>query len=153
MQTLVRHWWPSALLMLAIFLASSRPADQIPDFGVWDRAIKKTGHMVGFGLLALAYQHGIASTRPIRGTELARRTRASGKPRLQSTRTALLAWMLAVAYAVTDELHQSYVPGRAASALDVFLFDSLGAAAALLLTYALRQKRSSRVEDRGVRPD
>jgi len=153
MQTLVHRWWPSALLMLAIFLASSRPADQIPDFGVWDRAIKKTGHMVGFGLLALAYQHGITSTRPVRGTEPAPRSRAPGQPQSQSTRTALLAWVLAVAYAVTDELHQSYVPGRAASALDVFLFDSLGAAAALLLTYALRQKRSSRVEDRGVRPD
>ena len=59
----------------------------------------------------------------------------------QSALTALTAWTAAwtvgTAYAVTDEIHQNFVPGRACAATDV-LIDSAGVAAgaaiALLLT-------------------
>lgn len=44
-----------------------------------------------------------------------------------------LAWSLAVLYAMTDEWHQSFVPGRTASVWDVLVFDNLGALMALSL--------------------
>lgn len=40
---------------------------------------------------------------------------------------ALAAWLLAVAYGISDEFHQSFVPNRHASALDI-LADAIGAA-------------------------
>lgn len=39
----------------------------------------------------------------------------------------LAAWLLAVAYGISDEFHQTFVPNRHASALDV-LADAIGAA-------------------------
>ncbi len=102
-------------MMAAIFILSSRPSTQLPDFGGWDYFVKKGAHAVGYGLLALAYW---------RGLELAR-----GKK--------WLAWLLAICYAITDEIHQRFVPGRHSSLLDVLLFDNLGAILGLILWEAL----------------
>ena len=44
----------------------------------------------------------------------------------------LSAWGLAVLYAISDEIHQSFTPGRSSSAVDV-MTDALGAALALLI--------------------
>lgn len=57
--------------------------------------------------------------------------RERGWPRT-GKRAVLLAWGVALAYAVVDELHQSSTPGRDASGLDV-LTDALGAACTLWL--------------------
>jgi VanZ family protein len=46
----------------------------------------------------------------------------------------VLAWVFTVLYAIFDEWHQSFVPGRVASMKDV-MFDSFGAMVALLLIY------------------
>jgi VanZ family protein len=97
--------------MAAIFALSSRPSDELPRFGSVDALVKKSGHMLGYGLLALSYWRGFGWDRGRRGH----------------------AWALAVAYAATDELHQAFVPGRHPSAVDVLLFDAVGAALALWL--------------------
>ena len=47
------------------------------------------------------------------------------------------SWLIAVAYAVTDEFHQSFVPGRAALATDV-LIDSAGMVIGLAIAIARR---------------
>ncbi|PLS04277.1 VanZ family protein [Neobacillus cucumis] len=47
----------------------------------------------------------------------------------------IFSWILTVVYAMTDEYHQSFMPGRTASIKDVFLFDGVGAFLVLLLTY------------------
>jgi VanZ family protein len=54
-----------------------------------------------------------------------------------------LAAVIAIAYAVSDEIHQSFVPERVADPLDV-LVDSLGVAAALAVAYYARGKASTR---------
>ena len=54
-------------------------------------------------------------------------------------RKFLLAWFITTVYAATDEIHQSFVPDRTASALDVGL-DSLGALIALGLIRVLNQR-------------
>ena len=111
MREWLERWGGSALLMMAIFALSSRPSDELPRFGVVDALIKKSGHMLGYGLLALAYWRGFGWDRS----------------------KMVHAWGLAVAYAATDELHQAIVPGRHASAVDVLVFDAAGAALALWL--------------------
>lgn len=73
--------------------------------------MKKGGHALGYGLLALAYWRGLGLER--------------GKK--------WFAWGLAICYAITDEIHQMFVPGRHPSMLDVLLFDNLGAILGLIL--------------------
>jgi VanZ family protein len=111
----LQHWGPALLLMAAIFGFSSIPSTEMPNFGLLDLMVKKGGHALGYGLLALAYLRGLKGN--------------SGE---LETRWLYLAWLMAVLFSTTDEFHQSFVPGRYPAAMDV-LIDTLGAAAALLL--------------------
>jgi VanZ family protein len=56
-----------------------------------------------------------------------------------------LAWMLVTAYAVTDELHQRFVPERSCEPRDMCI-DAAGVAlgALIMLTIVLRQRAGSR---------
>ncbi len=56
-----------------------------------------------------------------------------------------LAWMLGTAYAVTDELHQRFVPERSCEPRDMCI-DAAGVAlgALIMLTIVLRQRAGSR---------
>jgi len=104
-----RRWFPAILVMAVIFAFSSTPGSDLPNFGVIDFLMKKAGHMLGYGLLALCYWRGLGFDK----------------------KRIWLAWFLCIAYAATDEFHQSFVAGRHPSALDVLLFDGVGAAIAL----------------------
>jgi len=103
------RWLLSIIVMAAIFKLSSTPGDELPNFGLLDYGIKKGGHMLGYGLLSLAYWHGLKWNK----------------------KTIWWAWLFAVLFAISDEFHQSFVSGRHPSAFDVILFDAPGAAIAL----------------------
>jgi VanZ family protein len=105
-------WLPAIGMMIIIFLASNTPARDIPNFGPLDMVIKKAGHMLGYALLALAYWYGLGFKK----------------------HAWWLALVLAILYAMTDEFHQVFIPGRHASWVDVFGFDGGGAALALLVS-------------------
>lgn len=115
--SIVPRWFPAILIMAVIFYFSSQPGDNLPDFASWDRVFKKSGHMLGYGLLALSYFHWMKYDK----------------------KRYWFAWLLAVAFAVTDEFHQSFVAGRNASIFDVMIFDGLGAAFSLLTYYAVHR--------------
>ena len=104
----LKRWLPSVLLMSIIFAFSSTPSKEMPNFGLVDFLVKKGGHMFGYGLLALANLRGLNGKRP------------------------WLAWMLTLAFAASDEFHQSFVAGRHAAISDVLLFDNLGSLLGLL---------------------
>lgn len=106
---IVPRWLPALLMMVAIFLFSSRTSNELPNFGGWDYLVKKGAHGVGYGLLALSYLRALPK------------------------RNYVLAWFLAVLYSATDEFHQSFVPGRHAAITDILIFDNLGAMIALFL--------------------
>jgi VanZ family protein len=108
---IVPRWLPALMLMLVIFALSSRTSAELPNFGGWDYFFKKTAHAIGYGALAVSYLHALPP------------------------RNYKLAWLLAVLYSATDEFHQSFVPGRRASVIDVLVFDNLGALIALFLHY------------------
>jgi VanZ family protein len=105
----LRRWGPSLVMMALIFVASATPGSDVPKFGIWDFSVKKGGHMLGYALLGASYLRGLAF--------------AWGTHR----RTLVPAIVLAALYAVTDEFHQSFTPGRTPSAVDVGI-DTIGAA-------------------------
>jgi VanZ family protein len=105
------RWLLPLLVMVGIFFASNTPARSIPDFGPVDVIVKKAGHMLGYALLASAYWYALG---------------------FKKNRN-WVALLLAILYALTDEFHQSFIPGRHPSLVDVFAFDGGGAALALLL--------------------
>lgn len=108
MMNFIKRWGFAGLIMAIIFWASATPSSDIPKFGGWDTLVKKGGHAFGYGLLALAYQHGLANgQRP-------------------SKSQAALSVLLAVLYAVTDEFHQGFTRGRTPAWLDVVI-DGAGA--------------------------
>ena len=116
-------WWPAVLMMALIFALSSRPSSALPNLGWADAIVKKGGHVLGYGALAACYWRALG-----------------WKPRLW-----WLAWVMAAAYGITDEVHQVYVAGRHPSGWDVILFDAPGAA--LGLWYARRRLRVRHLAD------
>ena len=113
MKKVLLRWLPAALIMAVIFGFSSTPSTKLPNFGLLDLVVKKGGHMLGYGLLALAYWYGLRFEK----------------------RRGWLALLFAVLYAISDEFHQSFVPGRHPGWVDVLVFDGGGATIALTCVY------------------
>jgi VanZ family protein len=105
MTHILPRWLPALLMMLIIFLFSSQSSSVLPNFSWADEIVKKGGHMVGYASLALSYWYAFRMQEDKRG----------------------LAWLLAVLYALTDEFHQAFVPGRHSTIWDVLIFDNFGA--------------------------
>jgi VanZ family protein len=105
MTHILPRWLPALLMMLIIFLFSSQPSSDLPDFNWADKIVKKGGHLLGYAILALSYWYAFRMQKDKRG----------------------LAWLLAVLYALTDEFHQAFVPGRHSTIWDVLIFDNFGA--------------------------
>ena len=124
--------------MLLIFVFSGQPkpppaghSDGVYFSGVmpifteqsWETLVKKGSHMAGYGLLAVLILRALQiEQRPVR-------------------EAAHLAILLAVSYALTDELHQAFIPGRHASVLDIGI-DYVGAASACLLARYVLERRA-----------
>jgi len=106
-------------MMSVIFLFSSQSASHLPDFGGPDSFIKKSGHVIGYAILAFLYW----------------RAMEFGKDK------RWIAWLLALLFAMTDEFHQSFVSGRHPTIWDVILFDNLGALISLWFIDRYRKQK------------
>lgn len=149
-------WTPAIAVMAMIFSLSSQP-----DFGGagwasafvrkflgdgvalasidWllpylDTYISWVAHFVEFGALAVAFYWGLRRQWP------------------DEARALLYAWLATVLYGVTDEWHQSFVPGRYPDVRDI-LTDAAGAAVALLVVWVVEGRRTKSKERRSKRKD
>jgi len=95
---------PALLMMTAIFLFSARPSTD-EQSSIWQNIIYKGGHVIGYALLTLSLWRGFDF---------------DGK-------RIWLAWLLSIVYAMSDEYHQTFVPGRHPAVFDVVVYDNLGA--------------------------
>ncbi len=109
----MRLWLPVVLWAGLIFVFSSVP-DLGTGLGGWDLVLRKLAHMAEYAVL---------------GALLLRATDRSG-----------LAVALGTLYAVSDEVHQVFVPGRAGSPVDVAI-DAVGVALGVLSWQSLRARR------------
>lgn len=110
----VWRWFAVVLWMGLIFCVSAQP--DLPHHSVeaLDVTFKKLGHLAEYGILA-----GMVFWALVQDGESIH------------TRAILGAFAFAAMYALSDELHQRFVPGRDSRALDVAL-DMVGAGLALL---------------------
>jgi VanZ family protein len=108
-------WGPVVGQMAVIFAASS-----IPDLGPLPGGLSdSSGHSIGYAMLGALLLRGLAGGR------------LSGV----TWRRAIAAVVLATLYGVSDEAHQSFVPGRFPDRFDV-LADCVGASIAATLALA-----------------
>lgn len=108
--------------MGVIFFLSAQPVLPGPKIFIGDFIFKKCAHMGVFGVLYLCWG--------IYFRELEKKLGRKVKNKWW--------WclVLTVIYAMLDEYHQSFVPGRTATVRDVG-FDTLGATVAMLWSYRL----------------
>jgi VanZ family protein len=106
-------WAPVVFWALVIFALSSVPALST-GLGLWDTILRKGAHMTEYALLAVLLFRALGRELP--------------------------AFLIGLAYAASDEIHQHFVRGRHASPVDV----AIDAAGLLLGLLALRLWTPSR---------
>jgi hypothetical protein len=130
-----RHFWDAEPIRLAltwppvvvwagfIFTLSATPNLRFVQSDAMDFIVRKAGHMAVFGVLAVLLWRAVSYSRQ---------------------RGALaISLALTVAYAASDEFHQSFTAGRHPSPIDVGI-DSVGALVALLALAAWLRFRAQR---------
>ena len=113
MRDAAARYGPPLVLMAVIFALSAQP-NLNSGLGGWDLILRKLAHMTEYGLLSLLWW------------------RALGREH----RVAAIA--ITLAYAATDEYHQTFVTGRHGTPVD-WCIDAIGVAIALVAA-----RRSSR---------
>ena len=104
-------WAPPIALMALIFVFSHQP-DLSSGLGAWDLVGRKVFHAAEYALLCFLWWRALTGLTP-RGRALA------------------AAAAVSLAYAISDETHQSFIEGRNGTPIDVAI-DSVGIAAACL---------------------
>ena len=107
-------WGPVVVWAGLIFALSSIP-DLGTGLGGWDLVLRKIAHALEFAVLGALFLRAIGREVP--------------------------AVVAGIAYAVTDEVHQSFVPGRLGSVWDVLL-DSAGVVLGVVLLRRVRTYNS-----------
>ena len=110
----VSRFLPPLALMALIFALSAQP-DLSSGLGGWDPVLRKLAHMAEYGLLWWLW--------------------------LRALRRPGVSAAITLAYAASDELHQSFVEGRHGAPTDV-LIDAAGVAIAYALWARYSQPRS-----------
>ncbi|HEX8156832.1 MAG TPA: VanZ family protein [Solirubrobacteraceae bacterium] len=115
---LVSRYAPPLPVMALIYALSAQP-DLGTGLGVWDTVLRKLAHIAIFGVLWLALARATDWRRPV------------------------LATVIAVLYAISDEFHQTFVNDRHGSALDVAI-DTIGMGLAALAWLQAARRRGGR---------
>ena len=136
---LLRAWWPAIVWIGLIafestdFFSAEHTSNVL--YTIWTRLfgdinfykflvfhhyLRKSGHVVGYGMLSLLLLRGWRATFAHAHTFL--------------LRAALLSWLGTVSVAAIDEWHQSYIPSRTGTWRDVAL-DTVAGMAFLLAAY------------------
>ena len=116
-------WGPPLALMAVIFFFSAQPSLN-SGLGWIDHVGRKIIHASEYALLCFLWWRAL-------------------RTRMDRLRALWPAFVIAAAYAVTDEYHQSFVTGRHSTWVDVMI-DSIGAALAALLIHRSLKARVPR---------
>ncbi len=123
----IRYWLPPLLWMGIIFYFSSRPRVTITHTYIYDFVIFKLFHMIEYGILYFLLFRALFS---------------ASKTKLTVSQKHLIAILLAVTYAISDEIHQTFIPTREGRVRDVFI-DTVG----ILLMYSYIRYNFSKIKN------
>ena len=113
----VLRFGPPLALMVVIFVLSAQPSLD-SGLGTWDLVGRKLGHMAEYGLLWLLWWRAFRYARPA------------------------LAAVITLAYAASDEWHQTFVDGRGGTPVDVAI-DAAGVGLAGLAVVLIARRRKT----------
>lgn len=105
-------WLPVVLWACVIFTFSSHPTGQASQFYWNDFIVKKTAHVTEYAIFVTLIYRALRNTNDI-----------------NKSNALKVAILFAVSYALTDEFHQGFTPGREPTLRDVG-FDTIGASLA-----------------------
>ena len=108
----VSLWLPVLAWAAVIFALSSVPSLS-SGLGFWDLVLRKAGHVTEYAILGALLVRALGREVP--------------------------AFVVAVAYAITDEIHQSFVAGRHGAPVDVVV-DAAGILLGILVYTAARPR-------------
>lgn len=111
----------SIIWMSIIFCLSSLPSTSTGPDTPFFKAVSKMLHFIIFGILSILYLSSLKWNKPLRETRI---------------KFFLFSLFLTSIYAMTDEYHQSFSPGRTPSVRDVII-DTCGALTFLTIAYFL----------------
>jgi len=105
-ERILRYWFPVLVCMAIIFCASSLPGRDIPKIAKFQDIVF---HFLAYSIFSFFL------SRAIKNANL----------KIGKFKLIVFTALLVTFYGVSDEFHQSFVPGRSVSGFDVFI-DSLG---------------------------
>lgn len=106
-------------------------------FALWHFLLRKSGHVVGYGILSVLLFRAWRATIPVL------------KHSRWSMVWARVALFMTALVASLDELHQSFLPSRTGTIRDVLLDSAAGLAAQVVLFFALRGWQTSKPSGKG----
>lgn len=109
------YWGPALAWAGLIAYLSHVPSLQTGAPGVWDLIVRKIGHIGEYAVLTFLVWRALRAHRISRG------------------RALIYSGALALVFAASDEVHQSFIPGREGALRDVAI-DAVGIGAWLLLS-------------------
>lgn len=120
-------WLPPILWALMIYKLSTGSIPKA-SLSFWtDFTIKKFGHILLFGTLALLVYRGLIG---------------EGMDRKKS---AILAVVISILYGISDEYHQMFTQGREARIRDIFI-DGIGAGLIIFVIYRFVSKLPKKIQ-------
>ena len=127
MKRLLRFWLPPALWVAAIFIFSSYPTAPVSTIYWREFVIKKSAHIIEFGILTILLYRGFRNYNVGKGN------------------AAIFSIFISLIYGVFDEFHQSFTPGREPRVRDV-VFDTIGALLAIYSLWNLLPKAPAKLK-------
>jgi VanZ family protein len=115
----IKYWLPVILWCSLIFFLSCQPEFKT-SWGFWDFVLRKIFHMLEFGTLTFLFY------------------RALFPYKINIKKAIIFSATFAFLYAISDEIHQLYIPGREGTIRDI-LIDTMGIIIAIWIirTYSL----------------
>ncbi|MEP6653998.1 MAG: VanZ family protein [Myxococcales bacterium] len=128
----LRAFWPAVAWAMVIFGLSSVHGDQFPVVSI--SIADKIVHCGVYGLLGMLCYRGLILT-----------------TRLRPGGALLISMLLALAYGITDEIHQMFVPYRSSELLDI-VADVVGGGLGATLAFLYQTRRRGRGQEPRVEP-
>ena len=100
---IVKYWLPPLLWAVVIFLFSSHPTKGVSEIHWQDFIVKKSAHIIEYGILALLIYRGLINSK------------------VSKLHAGIAAILTSFIYGATDEFHQMFTPGREPTVRDIII--------------------------------